>query len=72
MGSATVSLNDILHKWPISGFLHVAVDGYAHPGDYIEASCQDCHKPCAVRMEDGAMTLVAARTYADKRFKESA
>lgn len=68
MGAATVTLGDIMRKWPLGGFVHVREDGYTHPGDYVETECLECMKPSAVRIDGGDVTLIAARTETDKSF----
>lgn len=66
MDRDAVSLGEIMRKWPLGGFVHVREDGYAHPDDYLETDCLECKKPSAVRIEGGDVTLIAARTKADK------
>lgn len=69
MWDAPTTLSRVMIGWPHSGFIHVGDDGYAHPGDYLEVDCPECHKPSAVSFSgNGTIRLIASRTYADNEY----
>lgn len=71
-GSARISIEQLVLVWAeIGERVPVDPDGYAWIGER-SIDCPDCGHPVVLRIDGERITLVAARTNADRRLLERA